>query len=144
MLINTIGYKPKFKNVFLGLMIGYFANLAIPRLGEVSRCTILAKYEKIPFEKSFGTVIAERAFDLLTFLVLFFVNLFIQYHKISGYVYEHVYLPMSEKFAFIGKGYILYGIIVIGLLGSVFIWKYHKKLLKFKLYQKIIEILKGF
>jgi glycosyltransferase 2 family protein len=144
MLIHTIGYKPKFKNTFLSLMIGYFANLAIPRLGEVSRCSILTKYEKIPFEKSFGTVIAERAFDLLTFLLLFFVNLLIQYNKISGYVNEHVYRPLSEKFSFIGSGYILYGFIAVILLGIIFIFVFHKRLLKFKVYLKFIKILKGF
>lgn len=144
MLIHTIGHKPQFKNTFLSLMIGYFANLAIPRLGEVSRCTILTKYEKIPFEKSFGTVIAERAFDLLTFLVLFFVNLLIQYKRISGYVYEHVYEPMSEKFAFIGKGYVLYGFIAMVVLGLIFVFVFHKRLLKFNLYQKLIKVLLGF
>jgi len=144
MLIHTIGYKPRFKNTFLSLMIGYFANLAIPRLGEVSRCTILAKYEKIPFEKSFGTVIGERAFDLLTFLLLFFVNLLIQYNKISGYVHTHVYEPMADKFAFIGKGYLLYGFIALTVLGIVFLWVFHKRLMKFKLYVKIINVLLGF
>lgn len=144
MLLHTIGYNPRFKNTFLSLMIGYFANLAIPRLGEVSRCTILTKYEKIPFEKSFGTVIAERAFDILTFFVLFFVNLLIQYDKISGYVYDKVYEPLADKFAFIGKGYILYGFITAIVLGIILIFIFHKRLLKFNFYQKIIKILKGF
>jgi glycosyltransferase 2 family protein len=144
LLIHTIGYKPKFKNTFLSLMIGYFANLAIPRLGEVSRCSILTKYEKIPFEKSFGTVIAERAFDLLTFLVLFFINLLIQYNRIAGYVNEHIYRPMSEKFSFIGKGYIQIGLIAIIILGAIFIFVFHKRLKKFNLYLKIIRILLGF
>ncbi len=144
MLILTIGYKPRFKNTFLSLMIGYFANLALPRLGEVSRCTILAKYEKIPFEKSFGTVIVERAFDVLTFVILFFVNLLIQYPKISGYVHEKVYEPLSEKFAFIGKGYVLISFIVIVIFGVVFIFVFHKRLLKFKFYRKGVDILKGF
>jgi glycosyltransferase 2 family protein len=144
MLILTIGYKPRFKNTFLSLMIGYFANLAIPRLGEVSRCTILTKYEKIPFEKSFGTVIAERAFDLLTFIVLFFVNLLIQYNKISGYVHDKVYEPLADKFTFIGKGYVLYGFITAIVLGIIFIIVFHKRLLKFIFYQKIVKILQGF
>jgi glycosyltransferase 2 family protein len=144
MLIHTIGYNPKFKNTFLSLMIGYFANLAIPRLGEVSRCSILTKYEKIPFEKSFGTVIAERAFDLLTFIVLFFVNLLIQYNKISGYVYDKVYEPLADKFAFIGKGYVLYGFITAIIVGIILIFIFHKRLLNFNFYQKIIKILQGF
>lgn len=144
MLLQTINYKPRLKNTFLSLMIGYFANLAIPRLGEVSRCSILTKYEKIPFEKSFGTVIAERALDLLTFLILFFVNLFIQYNKISGYVFEKVYQPLSEKFAFIGKGYFLYCCISFVITGILLLIIFHKKFLQYKLYQKVILVLKGF
>ncbi len=144
MLINTIGYQPKFKNTFLSLMIGYFANLAIPRLGEISRCTILTKYEKIPFEKSFGTVIAERAFDFLTFLVLFFVNLIFQYKTISGYVNEKITLPLKSKFEFFGKGYLLYAFIFCVICFTIFIWIYHKRLLKYRFYQKILAILKGF
>lgn len=144
MLIHTVGYKPRFKNTFLSLMIGYFANLAIPRLGEITRCTMLSKYEKIPFEKSFGTVIAERGLDLLTFVVLFFLNLLIQYKAISGFVYEKIYYPLSIKFQFIGKGYFLYSSIAICILLVLFIIIFHSKLKKYKLYNKIIKVFKGF
>ncbi|HCT70788.1 MAG TPA: TIGR00374 family protein, partial [Bacteroidales bacterium] len=50
---EPMGYHPKTSNVFMAVMIGYLANLALPRLGEVSRCGILTRYEKIPFNKSF-------------------------------------------------------------------------------------------
>ncbi len=144
MLLETINYNPSFKNTFLSLMIGYFANLAIPRLGEVSRCTVLAKYEKIPFEKSFGTVIGERAFDIFIFLILFFVNLMVQYKRISGYVHKMVYEPLSMKFAFIGKGYVLYGLIILTILTILLIIIFHKRLIKFRLYQSLIKIIRGF
>lgn len=144
MLLNTIDYRPKFKNTFLSLMIGYFANLAIPRLGEISRCGILNKYEKIPFEKSFGTVIAERAFDILTFLILFFINLAIQYNTLSGYVYQKIYVPLSQKFEFIGKGYVLITLIVLTVIAILFLFFFHKKLLKFKFYNRLVGLLKGF
>ena len=144
MLLHTINYKPQFKNTFLSLMIGYFANLAIPRLGEVTRCSILTKYEKIPFEKSFGTVVAERAFDILTFLILFFVNLLLQYNKISGYVHQHIFHPLSEKFTFIGKGYILYFSVVIIIIVSLFLIVFIKKLKKLKFFQKVIQVIRGF
>ena len=52
-------------------MVGYFANMAFPRLGEVTRCGILTRYEKIPFNKSFGTVITERTIDMIMFILLF-------------------------------------------------------------------------
>jgi uncharacterized membrane protein YdjX (TVP38/TMEM64 family) len=78
MLIETMGYKPGNRNMFFAVMIGYFANLALPRLGEVSRCTILTKYENVPFQKSFGTVITDRVLDLLVFVLLFSLGNLIQ------------------------------------------------------------------
>ena len=50
-------------------MVGYFANYAVPRLGEVTRCGILARYDKVPFAESLGTVIVERIIDVICFLL---------------------------------------------------------------------------
>ncbi|MBC7587054.1 MAG: flippase-like domain-containing protein, partial [Chitinophagaceae bacterium] len=58
-LMQPMGYNPSFPNTFFAVMIGYLANLAVPRLGEVLKCTILAKYEKVPAEKIVGTIVAE-------------------------------------------------------------------------------------
>jgi len=63
-LLAPLGYKPHFMNSFFSVMIGYLINLILPRVGEVSRCGVLSKYEKIPFSKLFGTVIAERIADI--------------------------------------------------------------------------------
>jgi len=144
MLIKPLGYHTGFWNVFMSLMIGYFANLALPRLGEVTRCGFLAKYENVPFQKGFGTVVAERAFDLLTFVILFFINLFIQYEVLNHYVNEKIITPLSEKFTFIGKGYLLYAFIAgLAILIVVFLIFRHK-LDKYSLYRKIINVFKGF
>ena len=48
MLIEPLGYKPAISNTLAALMIGYLANLAVPRLGEVTRCGTLSRNEKIP------------------------------------------------------------------------------------------------
>jgi len=97
MLIETMGYKPRNSNMFFAVIIGYFANLALPRLGEVSRCSILTKYENVPFQKSFGTVITERALDLIIFVILFFLNLALQAERLSGYIDEKIYKPLQDK-----------------------------------------------
>jgi uncharacterized protein (TIRG00374 family) len=144
MLLKPLGHPARFWNVFMSLMIGYFANLALPRLGEVTRCGFLTKYEQVPFQKSFGTVIAERAFDVLTFVVLFFINLFIQYRVIHHYVDAKIIQPLSEKFTIIGKGYFLYGSIAFAAICLVLFFIFRKKLERFKLYRKIAGILKGF
>ena len=70
-LLEPMGYKPSTRNTFMAVMIGYFANLALPRLAEVTRCGVLTRYEKIPFSKSFGTVITERGIDLITLILVF-------------------------------------------------------------------------
>ncbi|MDB5192538.1 MAG: hypothetical protein JWQ96_2101 [Segetibacter sp.] len=84
-LMQPLGYNPSFANTFFAVMIGYFANLAIPRLGEVLKCTILAKYEKIPADKLVGTIVAERAFDVVSLLICFILALLVQYEIIADY-----------------------------------------------------------
>jgi len=70
MLIRPLGYSPRLYNSFLSVLILYFVNLLVPRAGEVFRCTILSRYEKIPFVKLAGTVFVERVADLITLMVL--------------------------------------------------------------------------
>jgi hypothetical protein len=65
LIMEPLGYKPSIVNTYLAVLIGYLANLAVPRLGEVLKCTLLAKYEKVPAEKIVGTIVAERAFDVI-------------------------------------------------------------------------------
>ena len=73
LFFEPMGYNPSLKNTFFAVMVGYFANMAFPRLGEVTRCGILTRYEKIPFNKSFGTVITERTIDMIIFILLFII-----------------------------------------------------------------------
>lgn len=77
-LMEPLSLSPRTSNAFFAVMIGYLANLAFPRLGEVLKCTILAKYEKIPADKLIGTIIAERAFDMLCLLIIFFLTFVVQ------------------------------------------------------------------
>lgn len=73
MLIEPLGYKTRFWNTFFAVMTGYFANLAVPRLGEVARCGVVAKYDKIPISKVLGTMISERVIDMITMLLFLLV-----------------------------------------------------------------------
>lgn len=145
MLIEPMGYHPRFINVFLAVFIGYFANLALPRLGEVSRCGVLAKYEKIPFQKSFGTVVTERAIDILTFGLLFLLNLVLQFGKVSHYISQQIITPVRDKFTSIdGTGYLFY-ILAAGLILVLAIFYYlRKQFNKTRLFQRINEVVQGF
>lgn len=83
-LMEPLGYYPSKVNTFLGVMIGYFVNLGAPRLGEVLKCTILARYEKIPADKLVGTIVAERAFDVICLLTVFGLTFLFQFDVIHS------------------------------------------------------------
>lgn len=78
-MLEPLGFKPKFINSILAVLVGYLVNLAIPRAGEISRATVMTNYEKIPFEKAFGTIVAERIADLIMMLSIVAITLFVQF-----------------------------------------------------------------
>lgn len=79
MLINTMGYKPNTTILFISVIILYFINVIVPRGGEVARCAVISKYEKIPFIKLVGTVFIERITDLVTFILILLILIIWQY-----------------------------------------------------------------
>jgi len=83
-LLEPLGYKPSLKNSYHSTMIGYIFNLALPRAGEPSRAVYLSKYEKVPFEKGFGTIFAERVIDLLMLGLIFCIAVIFQWDVINN------------------------------------------------------------
>lgn len=145
LLIKPMGYKPSLSNTFFAVMIGYLANLALPRLGEVTRCGILGKYEKIPVNKTLGTVIAERSIDMLLFIILFFINLLVFWEQLFDYVNQNVFNPVEARMTAIGNNSIQLWIIAIVMAsliaGVVIIRRFFREA---KFYLKIKNIVKGF
>jgi len=78
-LLEPLGYKPKLLNSFFAVFIAYLINLALPRAGEVARATTISKYENIPFEKAFGTIVAERIIDVIMLLLIIIAAFFYQF-----------------------------------------------------------------
>jgi uncharacterized protein (TIRG00374 family) len=146
MLIEAMGYKPRNINMFFAVMTGYFANLALPRLGEVSRCTVLTKYESVPFNKSFGTVITERALDMMVFIVLFFLNLFLQADRLSGYINERIYKPIQAKLhlSYDLSGSLAIVMVILAVLFGIIFLVFRTRITSNKLYIKIKGIILGF
>jgi uncharacterized protein (TIRG00374 family) len=83
-MLAPLGFKPKFTNSILAVLVGYLVNLALPRAGEISRATVMTNYENIPFEKGFGTIVAERIADLIMMLSILAITLFVQF----DFIYE--------------------------------------------------------
>ena len=85
LLMEPLHYHPRLSNLFAVTMIGYLANAAVPRLGEILKCTFLAKYEKLKVDKLVGTIIVERSFDLICYSIFIGITILIQIQLIGGY-----------------------------------------------------------
>jgi uncharacterized membrane protein YbhN (UPF0104 family) len=101
-LLKPVGHKTNLLNATCHVLVGYFANYGIPRMGEVSRCTLAAKYDKVPFEVGFGTVITERIIDFILFLVIFVLTLALQFQELIGLANKLIFDKIREKMAGVG------------------------------------------
>lgn len=88
-LLQPLGYTPRFSNSFMAVMVGYFANTFIIRSGEVLRGVSLSKTDNIPFEKTFGTIVAERIADLVVLLLVMTTAVILQSTALIDYFREH-------------------------------------------------------
>ncbi len=151
LIIEPFGYKPKTANLFFAVMNMYFFNAMVPRLGEVTRCALLKNYEKIPVEKSLGTVVAERAVDLLCFgaflgaIALFNWETYVEVNASiqktiadflsgSGQKTEPGFLARNWKYLLIGLFTVIFCILFI----------FRKNTFIGKIYGKIVQLIKGF
>ncbi|WP_233487128.1 lysylphosphatidylglycerol synthase transmembrane domain-containing protein [Tenacibaculum sp. E3R01] len=106
-LLEPMGYKPDFGNSTMAVLVAYLVNYAVPRAGEVSRAAVMANYEKIPFEKGFGTIVAERIADLIMMLLIICITLFVQF--------DFIYELLTKNFSPV-KIVILLSVLIIGFL----------------------------
>jgi len=146
LLMEPLGYKPRRINVLMAVFVGYLANLALPRLGEVSRCGVLTQTEKIPFNKSFGTVITERIIDMLSYLVLFLLMILTMSSKISDYVNLRIYQPLQEKLnlSFSAGHYLLISLATLFALVLLTAYVFRKRIRCTRIYSKSVDLLTGF
>lgn len=140
MLIRTLGYRPKFRNAFLTTILGYFANLGLPRMGEIVRAGTMAQYEKIAVEKVIGTVAVDRVVDVLSIFVVTGLSFLLDYNSITRFINE--YVNIGEKAS--GKSNFLIILLIIGIITLSIFYIFRKNLLKSALFQKILNIAKGF
>jgi len=147
LLIDTIEKAPPLKQSFWSLMAVYLANLAVPRLGEITRAVLLSKQSRISFDKLFGTVIAERAFDFFFYLALFFTAIAIFWDNVKSYVTERLMGGLNEKTSLLA-GWKIW--LIIGTLLSLFLFflwilkRFRHKPLVQKVNKIIQNLLSGF
>lgn len=133
--LNHLGFYPKFYNSFLTVLVSYFVNLTVPRSGEISRAVLIKKYEEIPFDKAFGTIVAERIIDFLIFLLFVIIGFVFQYETLHQFL-------ITNNVSF--QSIILFSIAMF-VLGVVFllIWIYAEWSIILKLKKKFEGLLIG-
>jgi len=129
-MLNPMGYSIKYPNSIMAVFIAYFANYGIPRSGEVLRAAVATNYEKVPFEKSFGTIVGERIADLVVMGLIIIITLFFQF--------DFIFNLLSEKF---NPTKIVLGIALVFVLIVLFV--FYVKKAKSKFANKIKTFVKG-
>ncbi len=147
LLINSMNHTPKTSLTFYAVMTGYLANLAVPRLGEVTRCATLSKYSGVPFNVLAGTVVAERVFDMISLLALIFFAIVLQFQFLKEFLDYYVFSPLINMAE--GKIWFIFVLGFVGLVVLFFMWKYfknissHKQNMASKIKRQLMGFLKG-
>lgn len=133
--LQHLGYQTKFHNDLMTVCVSYLVNLTIPRSGEVSRAMLLKKYEDVPFDKGFGTIVAERIVDMLIFLLFVTIGFISQFETIYQYLVNN-----GVKFeTLIWAGILVFVVFVIFVL----VWIYAEWKIILKLKQKLSGLIEG-
>lgn len=138
LLAESMGYRIRFWNSFMGVMIGYFANLAIPRMGEFTRCGVVSKYEKVPFSNLLGTVVTERVIDMIILLALTLTVVATQFKQVGIFLDHNPEIKSNLVNLFHSSWMLLIAAVVA--VGAVLLWKFF---LKKRLRGRIRSFLEG-
>lgn len=143
-LLKPAGYSVRTVNAVGAVLVGYFANYGLPRMGEITRCTLATRYDKVPFEVALGTVITERIIDTLLLLAIFVLTLFAQFSELSDLAAKYIFIPLSGKLSVMAQKplqlVILAVVVVLVVVGFLLVRKRISRMLT----GKFGNIIKGF
>ena len=147
MLMEPLGYKPSLLNGSVSVLTGYFANYIVPRMGEVTRCGTLYRLEKVPVNLSFGTVVAERIFDVVILLILIGLNFILEFDRLSTFFTDFFQSKVGNG----GGGnstllWVILGLLFVAIPAGIYAIRnkaLQAKLMQNGLVQKIVEFAKG-
>lgn len=139
-LMEPLGNKPPLTHTFNAVMVGYFANIFAPRMGEVSRCAILNRTDKIPINISFGTVVTERVIDFVCLLLLIGLSLLVSFSSISKLLSTAWAEKTGSLDSFLGNYWWILVILALVFIVVIFFIYMKRELLKKKpFFMKISE-----
>jgi hypothetical protein len=133
-MLDHLGYKSTFANNFMAVNIGYLLNLTVPKSGEISRAVIVKKYNNIPFDKGFGTIVAERIIDIFFLLFFMLLAVLLQYNIVKAFILDKIPVQLLTVLFIAG---------MVSLITLILIYKYSKIKLVLVLKEKISGLKEG-
>lgn len=133
-MLNHLGYVTSFQNNFMAVNIGYLLNLTVPKSGEISRAVILKKYNNIPFDKGFGTIVAERIIDMFFLLFFMLLAVLLQFDIVKTFILDK--LPIKTLFILLSVG-------TLSFIAFILVYKYSKLKIVLFLKEKIHGLKEG-
>jgi hypothetical protein len=141
LMLKPLGYEISPFKAFLAVMVGYLVNIPTARLGEAARCALLKKSSHVPFEASFGAIVAERLMDLCMLLTLTAFTFILEFERIGNFVIDKLGLATE---GLLGKWKILLILAAIFLIFIFFLWFYRYKITQHPLFEKLKKIVLNF
>ncbi len=142
LLLEPLGHTVRFHNSFLAILLGYFANLGFPRMGEVVRVGSLAKYEKIPVERVMGTLVVDRLMDMVCLLVVIGLAFLLEGDTLMAFIAQNRGNGQSSG-SLLGHPAVI-AVLMLGILGAGLGWLFREWLLALAFFKKITGVLGGF
>jgi len=133
--LEHMGYTSSFPNNFMAVNISYLLNLTVPRSGEISRAVIVKKYNGIPFDKGFGSIVAERLVDMIVLLLFMLLAIFLQFNVAKAFILDKI--PLMKLLVFSIVGLVAFGILIL-------VYFYSKSKIILSLKQKVAGLKEGF
>ncbi len=134
LLLEPMGHKISNSNSLWSISFGYLMNLTIPRSGELARSTALYGVEKVPVDKSFGTIILERVVDLFCMMIFLGLTLIFKFNAIKSF-YDNSGFQPNPAF--------IITVIAAGLIGLFLFFKFKERFRRFSIISKIIDFIDG-
>jgi len=145
LLVEPLGYKPGLRNTFYALMTGYLANMALPRVGEITRCIALGRKEKIPVDQLIGTVVIERGIDIISLAIITLFMLIVDGATLGPFLGETVVAPVREKmidlFGFPWMIWVLAAVLFV--LVALLFYAFRKRLVRIRFFAKLFSAARG-
>ena len=132
--LSHMGYNSSFLNNFMAVSIGYVLNLTVPKSGEVSRALIVKKYNAIPFDKGFGSIVAERIIDMIVLFLFMILAVFLQFDIVKSFILDKI--PVFKLVVFLSIGLLFF-------ISAVMVYNYSKSKIILALKEKISGLQEG-